>query len=164
MEIGQLLGRDGVIAGMRVADKAELLQMLARRAAPSVGLDAGTIYGALTVREQLGSTGVGNGIAIPHARLDKLARFYGLFARLERAIDFAAIDAKAVDLVFLLLIPAGAAEHLAALASISRCLRDKDAARDLRAAKDAGSLHARLTRAAPASPAGLDYEACARKR
>lgn len=146
MEIADLINPDRVIPGLRVSDKAQLLNELSRRAALMLGSDVQTIAGALTKREELGSTGIGHGIAIPHARVDGLRQIFGLFARLERAIDFAAVDAQPVDLAFLLLIPTNAGnEHLAALACVSRCLRDRDIAQRLRAATDAHTLFARLT-------------------
>ncbi len=141
MEIAELISPDRVIAGLRVPDKAALLRELSRRAAAALGIDASGILAALLAREELGSTGVGQGIALPHARMAGLPGLFGLFARLDRAIDFAAIDGQPVDLAFLLLIPAEAgAEHLAALAAVSRRLREKEIARRLRATKDADLL------------------------
>lgn len=145
MELTDLIQPDRVIAGLRVSDKAQLLNELSRRAALMLGLDVRIVAGALVQREELGSTGIGQGIAIPHARIDGLQRIFGLFARLDNAIDFAAIDGRPVDLAFLLLIPANAGnEHLAALACVSRSLRDRKVARALRAATNAPTLFARL--------------------
>ncbi len=145
MEMADLIKPDRVIAGLRVSDKVQLLNELSRRAAMMLGFDGQTVVGALTKREELGSTGIGHGIAIPHARVDGLQQIFGLFARLERAIDFAAVDGEPVDLAFLLLIPTNAGnEHLAALACVSRCLRDRDVAQGLRAATDGQTLFARL--------------------
>ena len=141
MEISDFLAPDRVIAAIRVNDKAQLLAELARRAAGAIGIPALSIRAALEARERLGSTGVGGGIAIPHSQIPGLDRFYGLFARLNRPIDYEAIDARPVDLVFLLLIPANAKEHLQALASISRRLRDQTIANELRNAKDARAIH-----------------------
>jgi PTS system nitrogen regulatory IIA component len=136
MEVADFLKPDGVITGLRPVNKAQLLRELTHRAAPAVGVKEETVLGALLAREDLGSTGVGHGVAVPHARIAGLGRLFGLFARLEKAIDFAAIDEQPVDLVFLLLIPAAAGnEHLAALAAVSRRLRDKDVLRELRAQK-----------------------------
>jgi PTS system nitrogen regulatory IIA component len=93
----------------------------------------------------LGTTGVGNGIAIPHGKLPGLTRLYGMFARLEQPIPFEAIDEQPVDLIFLLLAPEGAgADHLKALARVARLLRDQDTANKLRAARDAQALYAVL--------------------
>ena len=96
-------------------------------------------------REKLGSTGVGNGIAIPHGKLPKLGRLFGLFARLERPVDFESLDGQPVDLVFLLLAPEGAgADHLKALARVARVLRDPDVARKLRESRDAEAIYSVL--------------------
>jgi PTS system nitrogen regulatory IIA component len=137
MEVADFLKPDGVVVGLRPANKGQLLRELAAHAAPAVGVNAQRILDALMAREELGSTGVGQGIAVPHARIEGLGRLFGLFVRLEKAIEFAAIDEQPVDLVFLLLIPADAgSEHLAALAAVSRRLRDKDVLRQLGAQKD----------------------------
>jgi PTS system nitrogen regulatory IIA component len=146
MEIADIINPHQVIAALRVGDKASLIKELARRAAAELGLEPQAIIGALEGREQMGSTGMGSGIALPHARIEKLNRFFGLFARLERPIDFAAIDGKPVDLVVLLLIPPGAgSEHLSALACIARRLRDGAAAKQLRTAETASDLYSVLT-------------------
>jgi PTS system nitrogen regulatory IIA component len=97
-------------------------------------------------RERLGSTGIGSGIAIPHGKLAKLERLFGVFARLERPIDFEALDGQPVDLLFLLLAPeAAGADHLKALARVARLLRDHEIARKLRESRDAEALYAVLT-------------------
>ena len=96
-------------------------------------------------REKLGSTGIGHGIAIPHGKLPKLERLFGLFARLDRPIDFESLDGQPVDLIFLLLAPEGAgADHLKALARVARLLRDPDTANKLRDSRDADALYAVL--------------------
>ena len=129
-------------------DKPQLLAELARRSATATGIDVPAILTALQTREQLGSTGLGQGFALPHARIDGLTAFFGLFARLARPIDFQAIDGQPVDLVFLLLIPPNAdTEHVAALAAIARPIRDRQFVRELRQAKDAAALHERLASA-----------------
>jgi PTS system nitrogen regulatory IIA component len=103
-------------------------------------------------RERLGSTGVGRGVAIPHGKLAKLDRLVGLFARLDKPIDFEALDGEPVDLIFLLLAPEGAgADHLKALARIARLLRDEKIAEQLRAARDESALRALLTSPAAAA-------------
>ena len=120
MQIKTLLSPDRVLLGLPAVSKAVLLQELARRVAPAAGVDIPTIASALSAREDLGSTGVGRGIALPHARIPGLGNFLGLFARLATPIAFDAIDEAPIDLVFLLLAPAeGDSEHLAALAAIS---------------------------------------------
>ncbi len=130
-----LLPDDQVVLKLRAATKAALLAELARRAAAVTGLPAAMLAAALEAREALGSTGFGSGIAVPHARIAGLATPCGLFVRLDKALPYDAIDGKAVDLVFLLLTPAGQdSTHLALLAAISRRLRDKEIADALRKA------------------------------
>src|SRR5215471_4522055 len=121
MTIGELIGVDHVILGLHVADKAQLLQELARKAGTELSLDQRVIHAALLARESLGSTGLGKGFALPHARLDVLPHLYALFVRLVRPISFASIDGLPVDLVILLLTPANAGnQHLTTLAALSR--------------------------------------------
>ena len=137
---------------MRASDKSQLLRELSERAAKLLAIDTQTILDALRSREMLGSTGVGHGIALPHARVAGLEQFFGLFARLERAINFDAIDDRPIDLVFLLLIPEQAGDdHLAALACVSRRLRDRGVADGLRAAKTSAELYDVLTVPVPAA-------------
>lgn len=146
MNIADLITPDRVFIGLKAADKTRLLAELSRRAASAAGLSHQEIQQALEAREALGSTGVGAGVAIPHARFPGIDRFVGLFARLERRVDFNAIDEQPVDLVFLLLVPADAAgEHLKALACVSRRLRAPDVTAGLRRAADAAELYAALT-------------------
>ena len=148
MKIGDVIGLNQVIVGLRVADKAQLLQELARRAAAAVALDQRTILDALLARENLGSTGLGKGFALPHARLTTLPAPFALFVRLARPIDFASIDDRPVDLVILLLTPASAgSEHLATLAALSRPLRDAAFVQRVRQAPDATALHTLLASA-----------------
>lgn len=145
MRIADLIAPDRVLAVLRVQDKPQLLSELARRSAAATGIDSGAILSALQTREKLGSTGLGQGFALPHARIEGLTAFFGLFARLARPIDFEAIDGQPIDLVFLLLIPPDAnAEHVAALAAIARPIRDRQFLRELRQAKDATDLRNRL--------------------
>ena len=152
MEIADLIAPEGAIHGLGARDKRQALEELARRAGGAVGLDSTSILGLLLAREELGSTGVGKGIAIPHARITGLARPFGLLARLIRPIDFAAIDERPVDLVCLLLTPAtAAAAHLPALACLSRRLREPGVAERLRSARDQTGLYATFT-GLPARP------------
>ena len=145
MEIGDLLRPERVYSHLRATSKKQALQELARRAAQVTGQNERAIFDVLMERERLGTTGVGNGIAIPHGKLASLDRLYGLFARLEHPIDFDAIDERPVDLVFLLLAPETAgADHLKALARVSRLLRDKSACEKLRGTDDAEALYALL--------------------
>jgi nitrogen PTS system EIIA component len=145
MEISDLIGPDQVVAHLRTGDKPHLLLELARRSASATALPQQLVRDALEAREKLGSTGVGAGIAIPHAPIAGLNRFFGLFVRLERRIDYQAVDDQPVDLVFLLLVPAGLKDHLQALACISRRLRDTRVAGSLRKAPDAAALYDALT-------------------
>jgi PTS system nitrogen regulatory IIA component len=142
MDIADFIDPAHITLDLRVRDKAQLLQELARRAAASViGANADAVLRALQSREQLGSTGLGKGFALPHARIEGLTAFVGLFARLARPIDYDAIDDAPVDLVFLLLMPAdGGNAHVAALAAISRRFRNAEAVARLRKADAAGAL------------------------
>jgi PTS system nitrogen regulatory IIA component len=146
MEIADILTPPGVIANLRAANKRQALQELAKRAAQLTERHERAIFEVLLERERLGTTGIGNGTAIPHGRLPDLPRICGLFARLEKPIDFEAIDSQPVDLIFLLLTPANAgADHLKALARISRLLRDKVMCDKLRGTDRADALYALLT-------------------
>jgi PTS system nitrogen regulatory IIA component len=148
MAIGDIIAPERVEVGLRVADKTQLLQELAGRAAAALGLDRRIIFEALRERENLGSTGLGKGFALPHARLEAVREPFTWFVRLGRAIDFAAIDAGPVDLVILLLTPAnGGNHHLATLAALSRPLRDAGFVQKLRQARDAAAVHALLASA-----------------
>ena len=146
MAITAFLTSDHVICGLRVADKPQLLQELARRASEYLEIPQKTVLEALQRRENLGSTGLGEGFALPHASVSGLKTMFGMFAKLNRPIAFEAIDGKPVDLVFLLLIPeeAGGA-HVAALAAISRLVRDPACAAAVRKANNAAALYAVLT-------------------
>jgi nitrogen PTS system EIIA component len=135
-----------VFLRLKAASKIALLSELATRAGLSMGLDPNAVLAALQAREQLGSTGVGAGIAVPHARLDKLPAIVGFFARLDRPVAFDAIDDKPVDLVVTLLSPQdGSGPHLAALAQVSRLLRNPITADAIRGMDDAGAVCALLT-------------------
>lgn len=146
MEIADLLTPASVIANLRAANKRQVLLELARRAAALTGRHERAIFEVLLERERLGTTGIGGGTAIPHGRLPDLPRLYGLFARLERPTEFEAIDDQPVDLIFLLLTPeTSGADHLKALARISRLLRDKAICEKLRGTDRADALYALLT-------------------
>ncbi len=145
MPLTDLIAPDAVIPALKVISKKQALQELAARAAALTGQNERSIVEVLMQREKLGSTAVGNGIAIPHGKLPKLERLFGMFARLGRPIDFEALDAQPVDLIFLLLAPEGAgADHLKALARVARLLRDPDVVHKLRASQDAEALYAVL--------------------
>jgi PTS system nitrogen regulatory IIA component len=146
MNISDLLAPDAVIAALKVQSKKQLLQDVSARAAAQTKLPERKIFEILNERERLGSTGVGQGIAIPHGRVPDLKTIVGVFARLESPIDYDAVDKQPVDLVFMLLAPADAgADHLKALARVSRLLRNQQACEKLRAATKAEALYAILT-------------------
>ena len=141
-----LASPDAVLASVKASGKKALLAELASRGASLVGIDERRLFDRLLERERLGSTGIGGGIAIPHARLPSVAQPRGLFARLGQPVDFDAIDDRPVDLVFLLVAPEGAgADHLKALARVSRLLRDRGLVEKLRATESAEALYALLT-------------------
>src|SRR5881275_1216530 len=142
MPLTDLVAPNAVVPALRVNGKKQAIQELSARAAKLTGQNERVIFETLMQREKLGSTGVGNGIAIPHGKLPKLTKLFGLFARLERPVDFEALDSQPVDLVFLLLAPEGAgADHLKALARVARLLRDADVARKLRQSRDAEAIY-----------------------
>jgi PTS system nitrogen regulatory IIA component len=145
MPLADLVAPNAIIPALKVNGKKQTLQELAAKAADLSGQNERAIFEILMQREKLGSTGVGNGIAIPHGKLAKLNKLFGLFARLDRPVDFEALDGQPVDLVFLLLAPEGAgADHLKALARVARLLRDPDVARKLRDSHDAEAIYAVL--------------------
>jgi PTS system nitrogen regulatory IIA component len=149
MEIAELLTPQGVIANLRASSKKQALHDLAKRASDISGIDERAIFDVLVERERLGTTGVGNGIAIPHGKLPNIDRLFALFARLERPVDFDSIDEQPVDLIFLLLAPESAgADHLKALARVSRLLRDKGMCDKLRGTDNTDALYALLTETA----------------
>ncbi|MBI2242210.1 MAG: PTS IIA-like nitrogen regulatory protein PtsN [Magnetospirillum gryphiswaldense] len=153
MDIADLITPAAVIPNLRATSKKQALQDLAKKAAELTGLHERAVFDVLLERERLGTTGVGNGIAIPHGKLPTLDRLYGLFARLEKPINFESIDEHPVDLVFLLLAPETAgADHLKALARVSRLLRDKGVCEKLRGTENPEALYALLTES-PASRA-----------
>jgi len=145
MLISDLVTPPAVISALKATSKKQALQELARRASELTGAAERTIFDVLLERERLGTTGVGDGVAIPHGKLANLPRLFGLFARLERPIDFEAIDEQPVDLIFLLLAPGGAgADHLKALARVSRLLRDRAMREKLRGSETPEALYALL--------------------
>jgi len=146
MDLSDLIDVPAIMPGLKANSKKQLLQLLAERAASITGIPEREIFDTVLQRERLGSTGVGNGIAIPHGKLAEAKGMFGLFARLEAPIDFDAIDEQPVDLVFLLLAPEGAgADHLKALARVSRLLRDRAVCEKLRGTDQADAIYALLT-------------------
>jgi nitrogen PTS system EIIA component len=149
MDITELIGVNTVVPSLRVTSKKQALQELAKRSAELTGMSERTIFDVLLERERLGTTGVGNGIAIPHGKLAELKKLHGLFARLEQPVDFDAIDDQPVDLIFLLLAPEGAgADHLKALARVSRLLRDPQICQKVRGSDSAEAIYSLLANAA----------------
>ncbi len=151
MTLDTLFGADGMICALSVQSKKQLFQDMATHF-EAIGVLEGSgqtvrdVLLAALEREQLGSTGVGSGVAIPHARLDGIKAVHGVFATLETALDYEAIDDRPVDLVAMLIAPSDAGgEHLRALAQISRRLRRQDVRSRLRAAPNAQSLFISLT-------------------
>ena len=145
MEMSELLHEDGVVANLKAGSKKQTLQELSQLASKLTGIHERLIFDVLLERERLGTTGIGRGIAIPHGKLKELNQLHGLFARLEKPVDFDAIDDAPVDLVFLLLAPESAgADHLKALARISRLLRDEAVCGRLRDSSHPEALYALL--------------------
>lgn len=154
MTLTDLVAPSAIIPALRVNAKKQAIQELSARAAELTGQNEKAILEILLQREKLGSTAVGNGVAIPHGKLPKLGRLFGLFARLERPIDFEALDSQPVDLIFLLLAPeAAGADHLKALARVARLLRDREIARKLRESSDMDALYAVLSMSPASSSA-----------
>ncbi|MFD1626533.1 PTS IIA-like nitrogen regulatory protein PtsN [Azospirillum griseum] len=149
-----LITPQAILPHLKAGNKKQALQELARKASELTGQPERTIFDVLLDRERLGTTGVGHGIAIPHGKLSSLDRVHGVFARLERPIDFDAIDEQPVDLVFLLLAPdQSGADHLKALARVSRLLRDQSMCEKLRGAQSGDAIFALLTTQQEATPA-----------
>lgn len=145
MTIADFLAPSDIVYGLNISGRRDLLDDLARMAASRLDCSAQDVALALQKREDLGSTGLGGGVAIPHARFAFLAKPFGLFARLKRPVDFQAIDGLDVDLVFLLLLPASTESgQLGALAAVARKLRAADIVAQLRAAKTAAQLYSAI--------------------
>ncbi len=150
MDLNDLIEVSAVMPALKANSKKQLLQLLAEKAASVTGLPEREVFDTILQRERLGSTGVGNGIAIPHGKLAGVTRITGIFARLETPVDFEALDDQPVDLVFLLLAPEGAgADHLKALSRIARVLRDPDTLAKIRATSDADAIHTLLSQTPP---------------
>jgi PTS system nitrogen regulatory IIA component len=146
MRISELLSSADVISDVVFTDKQKLLEELARRAAALVDVQPELILSELIKREQLGSTGIGGGIAIPHARFHQVARPLAIFVRLKKPIDFDAVDDQPVDTVVLLLLPdVPNGERLGALACIARKLRDPAVMVAVRRARDGAEIYRTLT-------------------
>jgi len=139
-----------VLTDLRATDKVGLLQELSRRAGAALNIPSETVSAALLKREQLGSTGMGNGIAIPHACVAEVKEPFGMMARLKEPVDFEAVDEQPVDLIFLLLVPEPSqSRQINVLASVARKLRDPKVRQELRTAKDARAIYRLMAEDAP---------------
>jgi len=154
MKISDILDAKAVLPEIKATNKKQMLQTIAQHFAALVAVDQRIIFETLLTREKLGSTGLGQGFAIPHGRVHGLKQVAGLFVKLEQPIDYDAVDGKPVDLVFALLSPDHAgADHLTALAKISRVMRSPAAVSKLRATNTAEGLYAVLTEPVVSTPA-----------
>ncbi len=145
MVLADLLQQNAIIPAMKANSKKQVLQELAARASKVTGLPERDIFDVILQREKLGSTGVGNGIAIPHGKLHAIPSIVGVFARLDQPVDFEALDDQPVDIIFMLLAPEQAgADHLKALSRIARVLRDQDLVTKLRASNSDTAIYAFL--------------------
>ena len=152
MQIGDLLDRNAIALRISAGSKRQALAVVAEIAARNFALDAGDVLDALTARELAGSTGLGHGVAAPHARLDGLTRMRGVFVRLDQPVEFQSVDDQPVDLIFALFAPKAdtGVEHLRALARVSRLLRQSELREQLRQARTADAIHALLVQDASA--------------
>ncbi len=141
MKLADLIAPDRIVLGLKARDKAQALAEIARRAAIAMPADAASILAALTAREELGSTGFGRGFALPHVRMAGLDRLFCMLVRLVKPIEYDAIDRQPVDVIVLLLIPLDKGnEHVAALATVARAMRDDGVLRDIRKAGSGTTL------------------------
>ena len=146
MQLSDLISTDGIVPSLKVSSKKQALQELSQLAGKVTGLAARDVFETLLQRERLGSTGLGQGIAIPHGKLPGIDTLHGVFARLDSPIEFDSMDGQKVDLIFLLLAPESAgADHLKALARVSRMLRDTSVVAKLRGSEERAALYAILT-------------------
>jgi PTS system nitrogen regulatory IIA component len=142
MRLIELLSPEAVLPCLKATTKKQAMLELSEKASELCGLPTRAIFDSLLQRERLGSTGIGEGVAIPHGRIAKLKSIFGIFARLERPIDFDALDGEPVDLLFLLMTPESAgADHLKALACAARMLRDNAIVSTIRATRDPSALY-----------------------
>ncbi|AQS42361.1 MAG: PtsN protein [Candidatus Tokpelaia hoelldobleri] len=146
MNLNDLIAPEAIIPALKASSKKQLLQIMAEKAATLYNLPDRQVFDTILKREKLGSTGVGNGIAIPHGKLAEIDKIFGVFARLEHPVDFEALDDQPVDIVFLLLAPENAgADHLKALSRVARLLREPEMAAKLRNTHEAQALYTLLT-------------------
>lgn len=142
MNIADIISKNAVLDNVQVSSKRELIQVLSQRIASFSGLDERAVFDAVWERENLGSTGYGDGVAFPHARIEGLDKVCGIFARLEEPVDFDSLDGRAVDLVFMLVSPENSgADHLTALAALSRILKTEGSCEKLRKARSVDEIY-----------------------
>jgi nitrogen PTS system EIIA component len=154
MDLADILSEESVLFCSDISNKHDVLQRLAERAAVATGHSAEELFDALNDRESLGSTGLGNGIAVPHGKVAGLKGVCAVFMKLETPVEFEAVDDQPVDLVMMLLAPMGAgADHLKALARVARILRTDSIAENLRRVTDPTRLYAILTQPLEATKA-----------
>lgn len=148
MDVDCLIREDAIIAFLKASSKKQILQEMAQKAAALTGLEEREILDTIMERERLGTTGIGNGIAIPHGKLASLDHVVGVFGRLSKPVNFDALDEEPVDLVFLLLAPTGSgADHLKALSRVARLLRNSTTVAALRHSRDASAIFAVMRQA-----------------
>lgn len=148
VNLSDLIAPEAVFAELKAVCKKQLLQIMSEKAAALTGFPEARIFDIILKREKLGSTGIGNGIAIPHGKLAELPKITGIFARLQTPVDFDSLDDRPVDLVFMLLAPEGAgADHLKTLSRIARLLRSPDCVAALRRSHNAAAIYRELTQA-----------------
>lgn len=146
MELADILSKDCVLASAKATSKRQLLQLFAEKAGEAAHIDSQVVFETLMNREKLGSTGLGNGIAIPHGKIKGLDKVVAVFARLDQPIEFDAVDDQPIDLAFMLLAPEGSgADHLKALSRVARCLRSDHMVEELRSSRDREKLFDVLT-------------------
>ena len=146
MLLSKILDQKSVTLVTNVTSKKRLFQEIANHISLKCGLKVDEVFNALQEREQLGPTGMGNGIAIPHARLKVVNKIMGMFIKLSKPIDFDAVDRQRVDLIFVIIAPSdGGVDHLKALAKVSRLLRNQNICAKLRSAEDISTLYTILT-------------------
>ena len=154
MDINEIIDPASVIASLKPSSKKQLLQELAEAGADRTGIECHAIFESLLEREKLGSTGVGNGVAIPHAKLPGMDRMVGVFAHLNKPVAFEAVDDQPVDIVFMLLAPEGSgADHLKALSRVARILRNQSTLASIRNSSDPDAIYSLLTSQENASAA-----------
>ncbi len=146
MELNDIISPDSILANLKPNSKKQLLQELADVGAARIGMEPPAVFETLLERERLGSTGVGNGVAIPHGKIAGIKKIVGVFAQLSKPVEFDAMDDQSVDIVFMLLAPEGSgADHLKALSKIARVLRDQSVLTSIRNTTDSEVIYSLLT-------------------